>query len=73
MDVWRLGIPISQLFTLAAKRREQSDSPVEDGSGEIFTNIKVFESPPRHGCQKKNRKFNDIIRTKGKRVLLTYW
>jgi len=56
MDVWRRGIPISQLFTLAAKRREQSDSPVEDGSGEIFTNIKVLESPPRHGCQRKKQK-----------------
>jgi hypothetical protein len=49
-------MPISQLLTLAAKRREQSDSPVEDGSGDIFTNINVLESPPKYGCQRKNQK-----------------
>ena len=47
--VWRRGIPISQAFTLAAKRSEHSDSPTEVGSGEMFTNINVFESPPRQG------------------------
>lgn len=47
--VWRRGTPISQAFTRAAKRSEQSDSPAEKASGEMFTNIKVFESPPRHG------------------------
>lgn len=52
--VWRLGIPISQEFTLAANRNEQRDSPVEDASGDRFTNISVFESPPRHGCVAKS-------------------
>lgn len=50
MLVWRRGTPISQAFTREAKRSEQSDSLAEEASGEMFTNIKVFESPPRHGC-----------------------
>jgi len=54
--VWRRGIPISQEFTLAANRSEQRDSPVEDTSGERFTNISVLESPPRHGCVGKGQK-----------------
>lgn len=48
--VWRLGMPISQAFTLAANRSEQSDSPTDEGSGETLTNISVFESPPKQGC-----------------------
>jgi len=48
--VWRRGTPISQAFTLAANRREQSDSGSEEESGEMLTNIKVLESPPRQGC-----------------------
>lgn len=48
--VWRLGMPISQAFTLAANRSEQSDSPTDEGSGETLTNIKVFEFPPKQGC-----------------------
>jgi len=50
--VRRRGIPISQAFTLAANRREQSDSGSEEGSGEMLTNINVLESPPRQGCPK---------------------
>lgn len=49
MLVWRRGVPISQALTLAANRSEQSDSPTEDASGDIFTNINVFESPPKQG------------------------
>lgn len=48
--VWRLGIPISHAFTLAANRSEQRDSPTDAGSGETLTNIRVFESPPKQGC-----------------------
>ena len=50
MVVCRRGIPISHALTLAANRREQSDSPTEEGSGDKLTNIKVLESPPRQGC-----------------------
>lgn len=48
--VCRRGVPISHAFTLEANRREHSDSPTEEGSGDMFTNINVFESPPRQGC-----------------------
>lgn len=47
--VRRLGIPISQALTLEANRSEQIDSPTDEWSGEMFTNIKVFESPPKQG------------------------
>lgn len=47
--VCRRGTPISQAFTLAANRKEQSDSPTDAISGERFTNINVLESPPRQG------------------------
>lgn len=43
------GVPISQAFTLAANLREQRDSPVEEDSGAMFTNISVFASPPKQG------------------------
>jgi len=48
--VVRRGVPISQAFTLEANRSEHSDSPDEAWSGAMFTNINVFESPPRQGC-----------------------
>lgn len=48
--VWRRGTPISQAFTFAAKRKEHKDSFKDLESGEMLTNISVFESPPRHGC-----------------------
>lgn len=64
MMVWRRGTPISQALTLAANRSEHSDSPNEEGSGEMFTNISVFESPPRHGWMKivleRVRTYNDL-------------
>lgn len=41
---------MTQLLTLAAKRSEQMDSPDEDASGEMFTNISILESPERQGC-----------------------
>lgn len=47
--VWRLGTPISQALTLAANRSEQSDSPTDEGSGDMLTNINVLESPPKQG------------------------
>lgn len=50
--VWRLGTPISQALTLAANLSEQIDSPTDEGSGDTFTNINVFESPPKQGCNK---------------------
>ena len=58
--VWRRGIPISQELTLAANRNEQIDSPVEDTSGDKFTNMRVFESPRRHGCVARKRKYQLI-------------
>ena len=48
--MWRRGVPISHALTLDANRREHSDSPAEAWSGEMLTNINVFESPPRQGC-----------------------
>ena len=55
MDVLvrRLGIPISQAFTLEANLNEHIVSPTDDASGEILTNMRVFESPPRQGCKVK--------------------
>lgn len=43
---------ISQAFTLAANRREQSDSLIDEGAGETLTTINVFESPPKQGWLK---------------------
>lgn len=43
------GVPISQAFTLAANLSEHRDSPVDEDSGAMFTNISVFESPPKQG------------------------
>ena len=68
----RRGVPISQALTLAANRSEQRDSPTEEGSGEIFTNISVFESPPRQGwlheikenqiwCRQESDRTTDIV------------
>lgn len=49
-NIWRRGMPISQAFTLAANLNEHKDSLKDLWSGEMLTNINVFESPPRHGC-----------------------
>ena len=55
------GVPISQAFTLDAKRSEHSDSPTEEGSGDMFTNISVFESPPRQGCSSNEVKMLSFV------------
>jgi hypothetical protein len=64
--VCRRGMPISQEFTLAANRSEHIDSPVDDVSGDRFTNMSVFESPPRHGYArlKKTQLNSDNIITR---------
>lgn len=59
--VWRRGMPISHEFTRAANRSEQIDSPVDDTSGDRFTNISVFESPPRHGFVQGEQNHSHII------------
>jgi hypothetical protein len=48
-EVWRLGTPISQAFTFEANLREHNDSCKDLESGAMFTNIRVFESPPKQG------------------------
>ena len=47
--------PVSHWFTLAAKRSEHSVSFTDAGSQLMFTNIKVFPSPPRHGCNTQHQ------------------
>jgi hypothetical protein len=49
VDVWRRGMPISQAFTFAANLNEQSVSCRDFESGATFTNMRVFESPPKQG------------------------
>ena len=67
LRVWAClrGTPISQELTLDANLREQIDSPVDDDSGEMLTNINVFESPPRHGCP-LSRSLSQICRWREK-------
>ena len=57
-------VPISQALTLAAKRSEQRDSPTEEGSGEIFTNIRVFESPPKQGWLTWDKRKSDMVQAR---------
>ena len=47
---WRLGMPISQELTFAANLREHNDSLADCFVGATLTNMRVFASPPRHGC-----------------------
>ena len=49
VEVWRRGTPISQAFTFAANLKEHNDSCSDFESGAIFTNMSVFESPPKQG------------------------
>ena len=42
----RLAVPISQAFTLAAKRREQRLSCAESALGEMLTNMSVLLLAP---------------------------
>jgi len=42
--------PISHALTLAAKRREFSDSARNSSLGDTFTNISVLLSLPMYGC-----------------------
>lgn len=44
-----LGTPIWHVFTFEANLKLHNDSPKDLGSGEMLTNIRVLESPPRHG------------------------
>jgi len=60
-------------LTRAANLREHIDSPAEDDSGEMLTNIRVFESPPRQGyikntklAPKKKKRKADIESKAGK-------
>lgn len=45
------ALPLSHKFALAAKRRDSSDSAIDDSSGEMLTNISALESPARDCCQ----------------------
>ena len=48
----RLAVPTTQAFTLAAKRREQTDSLTASGTGAMLTNIRVLAFPPRQCCSR---------------------
>ena len=54
---------MSHAFTFAANLSEHKVSFAHLASGETFTNIRVFESPPRQGCIKESPSstYHDIL------------
>jgi hypothetical protein len=47
-----LAVPISQAFTLAANRKLDNVSLISSERGETFTNMSVFEFPPKEFCNR---------------------
>ena len=52
VDVCLTALPNSHELTIDAKRRVQSDSCTDEGSGAKLAMTSAFPSPDKHGCNK---------------------